>query len=317
MSVLCHMFYLSIDEKTDMMIKQKSEGPMFKNIEYASTSHKDKNIDVIHVKPNIAWVIDGANSLFPCHLSNEESDAKWFVKEINEYLRSHIKDFKDANELLRRAQKEVISKFIAMSDEEITDMEFPNAALAFVYAQHNQLYYHVLGPCEIAFHFHDGTIKRVSDLRLPQMDAKLVCLCHKARRVQRVPLYQARAFMDHMMVENRLHRNMEDGYYVFSEDMEAMDKAVSGVVPLDHIQSISLICHGYEAYYHPSRVQQSLEEYLFGKRNQKLVNQYEQALKRQESDSNLARYVQQQVSKPSTFVSFEVMKDEIEVGTPG
>ena len=290
---------------------------MFKNIEYASASRKDRNIDVIHVKPNIAWVIDGANSLFPFHITDEESDAKWFVKQINDYLRKHLKHYNDVNELLRCAQQEVIHQYIAMSDEEITDMEFPNAALAFVYAENNQLYYHVLGPCEIAFHFNDGTVKRVSDLRLPQMDAKLVCLCQKARRVQRVPLYQARSFMDHMMVENRLHRNLEDGYYVFSEDMEAMDKAISGVVPLDHIQSISLICHGYEEYYHPSRVQHSLEEYLFGKRNQKLVDQYEQALKRQESDSNLARYVQEQVSKPSTFVTFEVMKEEIGEGMPG
>lgn len=285
---------------------------MFKNIEYASASRKDQNIDVIHVRPNIAWILDGANSLFPFHISDDESDAKWFVKQINDYLREHVSNFSDADELFHNAQKAVIERYEAMSDEEITDMEYPNTALALVYVQKNQLCYHVLGPCEILFHFDDGSTKSVMDLRLPHMDARLTSICRDLREKKHVPLYQVRTFMDHMMIENRLHRNLPGGYYILGEDPSVWSETITGVVPLNHLHSVSLICHGFEEYYHPPRMEAALKEYIFVKRNQKLVNDYEQSLRNQVGNFNLARYVQEQLSRSSTFVTFEIAKEMLE-----
>ena len=286
---------------------------MFKNIEYAVANRSDKNIDILSVKPDIAWVIDGANSLFPLHISASESDADWFVRELNQEIKSNLQSIDNPVELLKKAQMAVVERFRGMSEEAILDMEYPNAAIAMVYAQDHQLFYYVLGPCEIVLHFDDGSTRSIMDLRLPQMDAGLTSICRDLREKKRVPLFQVRTFMDHMMIENRLHRNLPSGYFILGEDASVWNEMITGVVSLNHICYVSLICHGFEEYYHPPRMEASLEEYIFSKRSQKLVNDYEQSLRNQAGDTNLARYVQEQLSRPSTFVSFEIGREMLEM----
>lgn len=284
---------------------------MFKNIEYAAADRRDKNIDIISVKQNIAWVIDGANSLFPMHISSSKTDADWFVTELNQAMKKNLDTMKDPLELLYHARAEVMKRFEALGEDEIMDMEYPNAAIAMVYAHDQQLSYYVLGPCEIVFHFHDGSTQSIMDMRLPHMDARLTSICRNLREKQHIPLYQIRTFMDHMMIENRLHRNLPGGYFLLAEDESVSKEMICGAVPLDAVQAVSLVCHGFEEYYHPLRMEASLEEYIFVKRTQELVRDYERSLKNQAGNTNLTRYVQEQLSRPSTFVSFEVSKEMI------
>ena len=114
---------------------------MFKNIEYAAADRSDKNIDILSVKSDIAWVIDGANSLFPLHISSSVTDADWFVRELNQEIKNNLQSIDCPIELLKKAQSAVVERFEGMSEEAILDMEFPNAAIAMVYAQDHQLFY--------------------------------------------------------------------------------------------------------------------------------------------------------------------------------
>lgn len=280
---------------------------MFTNITYHSKPTNSKNIDMFNVKSTYAWILDGANGLFPAHISDASSDTYWFLEQISSFLKQHMNDDTDISIIMRQAMIYAHEKFKQFDDyDTLCDMNMPSAACAVLKAEHNQLSYFILGNCEIVLHYKDGNIITLSDLRLQQLDGKLLRISESARRKKRMPLYQVKDFMNQMLVENRLRRNVEDGFYILGEDEEAANHAITGVIPLNHIQQIYLICNGFAQYYNHDRVLKNLDVYLEKTRNAKLVENYNYLLEKQPDDITIARSVQNELSEQSTMICFDV-----------
>lgn len=280
---------------------------MFTNITYHSKPASPKNIDMFSVKNTYAWILDGANGLFPAHISDASSDAYWFVEQISAFLKQNLGSGSDISELMKQAMITANQKFQAFAGyDKLCDMNMPSAACAVLKADQHQLSYFILGNCEIVLHYKDGNIITLSDLRLQQLDGKLLRISESARRKKRMPLYQVKDFMNQMFVENRLRRNVAGGFYILGEDEDAADHAITGVIPLDHIRQIYLICNGFAQYYNHDRVLKNLEVYLEKTRNAKLVENYNYLLDKQPDDITIARSLQNELSEQSTMICFDV-----------
>lgn len=286
---------------------------MFSNIHYGSKTLKSENIDMCSVQENCAWVIDGADSIFSTHISDHVSDADWFVKELNQHLKKNLMtQYLSISEIMKNGMRSITRDFLKFSHpKDMCDLDYPSAACAIVRVRDHKLSYFILGNCEMVLHYNDGNVIHLSDLRLQELDAKLMEVCQHARRKQRIPLYQTRKFMDHMMVENRLHRNIEGGYFVVGEDEMVVDYAIKGTVPLENIQSIYLICNGFSQYFNHKKVMQTRDEYLEKIRNEDLVISYEKMLSHFKKNHELARYMQSKLSGESTMVSFDIDKEAL------
>lgn len=266
-------------------------------------------MDVCSVKEDCAWVIDGADPLFPAHISDSASDGEWFVKEFNAFLKKHMTlSYRSMEDLIKRGVKTLHQMYLKFPDaKKMFDLEMPCASCAIVQIQNNQLSYFVMGNCEVLVSFASKETKSFCDLRLQTLDAKLLEVCQELKVKQRMPMFQIRHFLNHMLVENRLRRNIEDGYYVLGEDCEAVSHAICGSIPLKDITNISLVCNGFDQYFNCSRVKKHLDEYLKVKRTMEFVDIYDQMLVKKKGQEQLARYLQGELSGQSTVVCFDVL----------
>ncbi len=280
---------------------------MFQNVTYGSTSATSA-MDVCRVQEDSAWVIDGSDPLFPTHICDTPSDGEWLVRELNLYLKKNLsRPFRSICDILYEGLAEIHKEYLKLPHaEELCDLEMPNACCAVVRVRHERLFYYVLGNCEIVVSFHDGTSKSICDLRLQELDARLLQISQDLRQKQRMPLFRARNFMDHLLVENRVRRNIEGGYFVLGEDPEAVKQGLIGSFPIQDVQSVSLICNGFSQYFNCAKVKRNLDQYLVEQRAPEFVELYESLLAKKKGNRELARYMVEKLAGPSTVVSFDV-----------
>lgn len=280
---------------------------MFTNVRYGSSSQSKENIDVCSVQENCAWVIDGADALFPTNISDCESDGSWFVRELNLYLKQNLQIAKlPISDVMHHALKRIHTEFLKFPQaEELCDMQMPSACCAILRIHDHKLSYFIMGNCQMVLTFENDKIVTLQDLRLQELDAKLLEISQDARKKQRMPLFRARNFMDTMLVENRLRRNLHGGYYVLSEEAEIVKHGVVGTLDVAHLKSVTLICNGFSQYFNNRKVVQNLDQYLQQKRNQALVESYDYLLQKKHKNPKLATYMQEKLSGQSTLVHFD------------
>lgn len=280
---------------------------MFTNVQYGSTTETTA-MDVCSVQENCAWVIDGSDALFPMHITDANSDGEWLVKELNSYLKKNLMaSYLTIGEVMRKAMMDIHRKFLKFPNaKELYDLELPSACVAIVRVRNEKLSYFILGNCELMITYVDGNSVTLCDLRLQELDAKLLEISQDLRKKQRMPLFRARNFMDNLLVENRLRRNVEGGYYVVGEDSEVVNHALTGTLPLKDIKSISLICNGFSQYFNCRKVIHNLDAYLKQKRTPDFVEIYDHLLEKKMRNQKLARYMQETMSGQSTIVFFDV-----------
>lgn len=279
---------------------------MFTNIQYGSA--KSNTLDVCNVQPDCAWVIDGSDPLFPTHVSDAPCDGEWLVHELNLYLKQHLPASKHSlSHIVYHGLRSIHKKYLQFpGTEKLYDLEMPSACCAIIRIRNDWLSYFVMGNCELKLQDHHEKIQTITDLRLQELDARLLEISQELRQTQRMPLIRAQDFVDNLMVENRLRRNMEGGYWVLGEDENAVSQAVIGSVPIRQVRNISLICNGFAQYFNCPKVVHQLERYLTMKRTMELVDLYNSLLVKKAKNEKLARYLQETISGQSTAVFFDV-----------
>ncbi len=280
---------------------------MFQNVTYGSST-ASKAMDVCGVQEDLAWVIDGSDPLFPTHISDVASDGEWLVKALNGYFKQHLsRPYRSICDIVYQGIQDIHQEFLKFPQaSDLCDLEMPGACTAIVRMRHDRLFYYVLGSCELRITFHDRTIKSICDMRLQELDARLLEISQDLRRKQRMPLFRAKSFMEHLLVENRVRRNIEGGYFVLGEDPEAVKQGLIGSFPVQDVRSVSLICHDFAQYFNCDKVKRNLDQYLLEQRSHDFVELYESLLAKKAANRDLARYMQEKMVKPSTVVSFDV-----------
>lgn len=279
---------------------------MFTHIQYGSS--KADTPDVCNVQPDCAWVIDGCDPLFPTHITDASGDGEWLVRELNHYLRHHLPASKQPlMQIIDRALRTIHQKYLQFPGaDERYDLEMPSASCAIVRIHEDTLSYFVLGICELKLQDAAEQIQTICDLRLPELDARLWEISRDLRQTQRMSVLRARDFVNNLMVENRLRRNMKGGYWVLGEDTGAALNALSGSVPLAQIRHVSLSCNSFAQYFNAPQVVHQLDRYLTHKRTMEFVELYNSLLAKKNKNEKLARYLLETIGGQSTTVFFDV-----------
>ncbi len=280
---------------------------MFTNIQYGSA--KSNTMDVCNVQKDCAWVIDGSDPLFPTHISDASCDGEWLVKELNLYWKQHLAEApQPISDIVAQGLRAIHRKYLKFPGaKQLYDLEMPGACCAIIRVRNGWLSYFVMGNCELLLQDANGKTQSICDLRLQELDARLLEISQDLRQKQRMPLIRAQDFVDNLMVENRLRRNMKGGYWVLSEEESVVSQAIIGSVPIAQIRHISLICNGFARYFNCRKVVRQLERYLTMKRTMDFVELYNSLLVKKAGNEKLARYLQEELSGQSTAVFFDVL----------
>lgn len=211
-----------------------------------SDTERSYNEDIGSVIDGAAWVLDGATGVCDEVYTDSPSDAHWYVKRFDEYLRKNIHDpSKSLTGHIEDGIRELKKEFWdVIPDDSISAAAEPSATCAIVRWNHDYLEYFVL--CDSTFIlFADNEIKkRVTDSRIEKIEEDVRQDAEKLKK-QGLELEEARQQVMPKLRDNRQKKNTEGNYWVLSFDPSAATEGLTGQTDLNSEGTIYLFTDGF------------------------------------------------------------------------
>ena len=204
----------------------------------------NRNEDTVFANNFFGFVIDGATGLAGKTVSPCESDAQWFALALAERLKFDLMNPKDIRTILTKILKEVNNDFNSFDGAENVPIK-PSAGIAIYRIVGDFVEYFVLGDCSILFKTNDGNIFHYHCTDLEPLDKANIALMQKRAIENGIDVIDAfPLIMDELQYVRNL-KNKENGYYILSDDIEAVKHGIYGVIEKNKIQDILLTTDGF------------------------------------------------------------------------
>lgn len=203
------------------------------------------NEDMVGVCKNGAWVLDGATGLNNKNLISKESDAKWYVTWWNEYLQENIDKNKSLKEIildgLDMIEKEYVIK---LNEYDIESIDKPSASSLIIKLYKDKLEYFILGDCTLIINTLNKDII-IKDERVCKFDEEVFVRMNKLNKIDKLTLLDKKNILLPLIVENRLKKNSEEGYWILEFNKDAIEKSIHGYIDIEHEAKIMMSSDGF------------------------------------------------------------------------
>lgn len=239
------------------------------SFELLSKTNKKFNEDIIGAEKDCAWVLDGATGYYKNRIPEYSSEAQWYVKEWNKYLKYNINNKnKDIRQILSDGIEYIKQKYISLTGEiNNTPKEtFPTSAIAVVRKSGEYIEYFVLGDCVIITD-NLKEQKIITDDRVGKLEAKVIEEIIKIQKEEKLNIKEAREKVMPLLKKNRSMKNTANGYWVLEFDKKAVDNGIYGRLKTSEVKNIALMSDGFFRiidtfnYYKCDRFFEDLNEY--------------------------------------------------------
>lgn len=202
------------------------------------------NEDSCAIGTNYGIVIDGSSGLDKRKVTNYPTDAAWYSETLKNYLVEHINDSLTLQEIMRHAILAVDDEYNKFEGtENITSK--PSAAIALYRIDNNSLEYFILGDCSLILrnsngefiHLHQDDISTLDQININKM---VIIAKEKG-----IDVADALPYVQEDLLKTRLTQNTEGGYWIVSNNPDAVNHALYGKVPADDIEQISAMSDGF------------------------------------------------------------------------
>lgn len=259
--------------------------------EIINESIKKVNEDIAYADENMAWVLDGATGLTDKKLTSFESDARWFVNEWDKYLKANLNDkCKSIRNIVLEGIGIIRDKFYKESGlEYIEEIKRPSASISIVRKNEDIIEYFMLGDCTLLIKDIDNNVTRIKDILLEKFDNRAISEMLKVRDEKNISWVEARKIINPILIENRLLKNTQDGYWILEFNEEAVSHCIEGKFFHKEVKNLALMSDGFSAivdtykYFNEGELIERLIE--FGcEKTYKLIREIE------EDDKDLLKY---------------------------
>lgn len=203
------------------------------------------NEDIVGVCPKGAWVLDGATGLNNKNLISKESDAKWYVSWWNKYLRENINNNKSLKEIvlegLENIRKEYLSKLNKVSIEAI---DTPSASAIIIKLHNDKLEYFLLGDCTLFLNNSNENII-IKDERVSKFDEEVFIKMSKLNESGNFTIVEKKNILLPTIIENRLKKNCENGYWILEFNKKAVEKSIHGYINIEDEVKVMMSSDGF------------------------------------------------------------------------
>ncbi|WP_435334643.1 protein phosphatase 2C domain-containing protein [Haloarchaeobius sp. TZWWS8] len=210
------------------------------------------NEDVATVTNDAAWVLDGATGLTDDSHTPGATDATWYVRQVDSYLRQHVTDDAPLTEILRDCVSHVADEFDSLVDgEEVDPASEPSAAIAIARWTPDKVQYAVLGDASAIF-------RRGRDLDMEfgggprHLDEAALMELSRLQDEEGLTHDEAFDAIQPRLRAMRRSKNTLDGYWTLSFDPDAVDHARTG--ERTALSDVTLLTDGAEPLVEPYRV---------------------------------------------------------------
>lgn len=221
------------------------------NVKYETISKGGKpvNEDVVYGSPNYWWILDGATGLNTKNLTTGKSDAQWYVKKWDEYLKLNLKD-------LERPLTQIVSDGIDRVKDafykecglsNIEKIEKPSSTIALIRKVENRIEYFLLGDCTLLVKDTNGQVNRIKDNSIEKFDTAAINAMKKNIEIKGMSFQQARKDVNDILIKNRMLKNTYEGYWILEFEKEAVKHSVYGSIDIKELSSMLVMSDGYAA----------------------------------------------------------------------
>ena len=186
---------------------------MLNNVKYYTYTEKSINEDAYGINDSFIFVLDGATGLGKKEWMHPQSDAFWYVNEIQKALLEQWHNYPSPLSLLKQTCRKLYTEYQSACKQPISLAAMPSACLSLFYENGDDLLYYGLGDCYGIIEFTDGHIEILSDPVLETLDQNALKEMKTISEEKKIPFFEARSFIQQTLIQNRLLRNQPNGYH--------------------------------------------------------------------------------------------------------
>lgn len=235
-------------------------------INYFTKPAKKINEDAIFACENFAFVLDGATGLLKENIFPIESDASWFTSEFKEFLANNLG-------CLEKTIFQIVSEGIEVVNKKYNSFEGannvksrPSSGLALFRINGENIEYFTLGDCSLIIRNDKNEINHLILNDLPRLDKINIEKMAQIAKEKNINVIDAREFINDDLVKTRLSQNTDNGYWILSDDKNAVNHGLYGTVPISEVKQIVGLSDGF------SQIYDTFEIYTINNFMEKLYN---------------------------------------------
>lgn len=259
------------------------------------------NEDSCYICKDYGFVIDGATSVTEQNITNFKSEAQWFSYRFRDYL---IEALKNKNQTLSEIVRQGIEKlnveynnFLGAQNSEIK----PSAAIAIFRLNDCKIEYFVLGDCSIIYD-DEQEIKVITTTDIEKLDNKSKQTLKNIAVQKNINVIDAKPFVAEVLKQQRRLKNTKEGYWILSDDTNAVNYAECGEMEKTKIKHIVVVSDGFSQVYDLFKiftVKEFLKELRFVKNISKI---YKKLYKNQKNDRFCNNFPRFKVRDDATLI---------------
>lgn len=254
--------------------------------EKISKTIKVLNEDLVYTGDNYAYVLDGATSLGK--KINGTNDANWYVRTFSSYLSKYIKD-NNAKLAVKKSIKEMSKEIEKNIENRESNLDIPSSCIALMKENEDNYEFFVLGDCSIIYGNKDHqTLITKYDIR--KLDDEKIEKMRELAKEKGINVCDTYEYILPDLIQQRMLRNRENGYYALDVVEEAVDHAEYIIVPKDNIDMILLMSDGFSSYYDCLNIEKDYKSFFLKCYETSLEKLYEELRKVEKDDYLLNKH---------------------------
>ena len=202
------------------------------------------NEDVVGINKYVAWILDGSTGLNNKNLISDESDAKWYVTWWDKYLQNNLYKNTSIRNIVLEGMKTIKSEyFSSIKESKIGKLDMPSASIAIVKFHKYKLEYFILGDCTLIMKNDENII--VKDERVCKYDDIIFEKMSKLNQKKSLTVKEKKNILLPYIIENRLKKNTEEGYWILEFDENAVEKSINEYIDISDELKIIMSSDGF------------------------------------------------------------------------
>lgn len=187
--------------------------------------------------------MDGATPLCKHYTQSADAEVRWLMDRLERVIRNKSNEMSlSLPEIMSLGAQEIERDLGDMKERE--PWELPSCAVAIVRIHEKHIEYLVLGDVVIVFR-GDGILKVITDDSIKHLDQVAIKEKLHWQLTRGLSSTAAREAILPILRENRALMNKPGGYWIFNGSVEAVEHALTGVLPVGNDTQLLLATDGF------------------------------------------------------------------------
>lgn len=221
--------------------------------DYKLLCHKgsgEYNEDIVRVCKYGAWILDGSTGLNKKNLISKESDAKWYVSWWDKYLYENINKDKSLKTIVCEGIENIKQEYLStLAGIKLEKLDMPSASVAIVKFYKDKVEYFLLGDCTIVINDTNENII-LKDDGVCKFDNMIFEKMKKLNNNNKsLSVKDKKDILLPYIIENRLKKNSEEGYWILEFDELAVEKSMHDYISINDELKLIISSDGFSCAY--------------------------------------------------------------------